>query len=112
MLGYRFCLSQNFAQMLSRRSRLLTSRFDQLMRSGIANVTSESHGKALRENQALSRFQIVPHALCVNFEMRNSLSHLVKCSASQTENLRQRLPLRVPVAQTALVFLHHRAQHG
>ena len=40
------------------------------------------------------------------------LSHLVEGPCGQAKNLWQRFPFRVPVAEAALIFLHHRAQHG
>ena len=81
---------------------------DELVRNVAAECRRERHLERLGKDLTLRQVDVGAHARRVDGQARHDLRHRY---AAQLRDLRQRVPLCRPVAETSLVLLHRRGEH-
>ena len=104
-------LRQNGAKVATRGAGTLASLLDQFVRFDAGDFFGESHGYGLGENQAVSEFKILAHALWVELELRNRAGEMMQSASGEADDVRQGFPFGVPSAETAFLLLNHGGEH-
>ena len=74
-------LAEDFFQVAILLASFLAGGFDEKLSGHFAHTVSESHGDGLGENEAVGEFEIVAHALGVDFQARQHLRQMMKRAA-------------------------------
>ena len=85
--------------------RLTAQRLDMMMRLGFADEFRQRQGHRLGHDQPMGDIEIGAHFLREDLHIAHQRFALRQRPAHQSNQIRQRLPLRLPAAQRPLVLL-------
>ena len=111
MLGDAGIRAQHIAQVLVLFDGQAAGILHQLVRCRPADSGRQRQGRRLRQDQALCHVEVLAHAHRIYFEAFDGFGHMGERARCKHADLGERFPFRVPVAESALVFLHHRRKH-